>query len=151
MTTRSHNNFPDIPPPEAAPEAPPSIDLGGGNPNGAGPGVGTGGGNGKPGGSGRIGGGSKYGWYAAKVQTAIDDALRSNASTRSAVLSLQVRVWADAEGRITRATLVGTSGNPATDTAIKNQVLTGLQLPQAPPAGMPMPITLRITARKPAI
>ena len=32
---------------------------------------------------------------------------------------------------------------------IRNQVLTGLQLPQAPPADMPMPINLRITARKP--
>lgn len=139
------------PPPEAAPEAPPAIDLGGGNPNGAGPGLGTGGGNGRPGGTGRIGGGSKFGWYAAKVQTTIAEALRGNASTRSATLSLQVRIWADADGRITRAALVGSSGNPATDSAIKNQVLTGLQLPQAPPAGMPMPITLRITARKPAI
>ena len=139
------------PPPEAAPEAPPAIDLGGGNPNGAGPGVGTAGGNGRPGGTGRIGGGSKFGWYAAKVQTTIADALRGNASTRSASISLQVRIWADADGRITRATLVGSSGNPATDAAIKNQILTGLQLPQAPPAGMPMPINLRITARKPAL
>jgi outer membrane biosynthesis protein TonB len=141
----------DEPPPEAAPEAPPADDFGGGNPNGNGPPTGTAGGNGKPGGTGRIGGGSKYGWYAAKVQSTITDALRSNASTRSAVLSLQVRLWADADGRITRATLVGSSGNPATDAAIKNQVLTGLQLPQAPPAGLPMPITLRITARKPAL
>jgi hypothetical protein len=141
----------DEPPPEAAAEAPPAEDFGGGNPNGAGPGVGTGGGNGKAGGTGRIGGGSKYGYYAAKVQSTIAAALRSNASTKSASLSLQVRVWADADGRITRATLVGTSGNPATDAVLKNQVLTGLQLPQAPPAGMPMPITLRITARKPAI
>jgi len=141
----------DEPPPEAAPEAPPAIDLGGGNPGGAGPGVGPGGGTGRPGGTGRIGGGSKYGWYAAKIQSTIADALRSNSSTKSSSISLQVRVWANADGRITRATLVGTSGNPATDAALKNQVLTGLQLPQAPPAGMPMPITLRITARKPAI
>jgi TonB family protein len=64
-------------------------------------------------------------------------------------MSVQVKVWADANGRITRAQLVGTSGNPAVDQSIKGQVLTGLQLPQAPPADMPMPINLRITARKP--
>jgi protein TonB len=62
-------------------------------------------------------------------------------------MSLQVRVWPDSGGRITRAQLVGSSGNPAVDQAIKNQVLTGLQL-QAPPADMPVPIVLRLTARK---
>ena len=64
-------------------------------------------------------------------------------------MTLQVRVWPDANGRITRAQLVGSSGNSAVDQAIKNQVLSGLQLPQAPPADMPTPIVLRITARKP--
>ncbi|RZJ80508.1 MAG: TonB family protein, partial [Brevundimonas sp.] len=70
-------------------------------------------------------------------------------STRNATMSLQVRVWPDSGGRITRAQLVGSSGNPAVDQAIRGQVLTGLQLPQAPPADMPTPIVLRITARKP--
>jgi TonB family protein len=61
-----------------------------------------------------------------------------------------VKVWADSSGRITRAQLVGSSGNPAVDQAIRNSVLNGLQLPQGPPADMPMPINLRISARKPA-
>ena len=142
------------PPPEAAQEAPPSEDLSTGI-AGNGPDMGLSrggnGGNGKIGGTGKRGGGSRFGWYAAKVQTSIADALRRNSSTRNAILNLQVRVWADSNGRITRAQLVGTSGNPAVDGAIKNQILTGLQLPQAPPADMPMPITMRVTARKPAI
>ncbi len=141
------------PPVEAPANTPPSEDLGTNN-TGNGPSMGLtrNGGNGI-GNRNSIGGkkGSKYGWYAAKVQTTIADALRGNSNTRSAILSLQVRIWADTEGRITRASLVGTSGNPAIDTALKNQVLTGLQLPEAPPAGMPMPINLRITARKPTL
>lgn len=144
----------DEPPPEEAPpEAPPSEDLSTGI-AGNGPDMGLtrgGSGNGKIGGTGKQGGGSRFGWYAAKVQSTIADALRRNSSTRKAVLNLQVRIWADADGRITRAQLVGTSGDPAVDAALKNQILTGLQLPQAPPAGMPMPINLRITARKPAL
>ena len=92
---------------------------------------------------------SKFGWYAAKVQSSIREALSRNSATRSATLSLQVRVWADSNGRITRAQLVGSSGNPAVDQAIRNSVLNGLQLPQGPPADMPMPIHLRISARKP--
>ena len=141
------------PPPEAPPEAAPSEDLSTGI-AGNGPDMGLSrsgnGGNGKIGGSGK-GSGSKYGWYAAKIQSTIADALRQNSATKSATLSLQVRVWADANGRITRASLIGTSGSAAIDAAIKNQILTGLQLPQAPPPDMPMPITMRISARKPAI
>lgn len=138
----------DEPPPDApAPEAPPAgIDS---NTGGKGPAIagGTGGGN-RIGGSGRKGGGSKWGYYAAKVQTTVKSALAGNASTQKATFSLQVRIWADSSGNITKAVLVGSSGNPAVDQAIRNQVLVGLQLPEPPPAGMPMPITLRIAARK---
>ena len=142
------------PPDNSPPEAPPSEDLGTGI-AGNGPDMGLGsagsGGSGKIGGTGKRGGGSKFGWYAAKVQSSIADALRRNPATKSATMTLQIRVWPDANGRITRAQLVGTTGNPAVDQAIKDQVLTGLQLPEAPPADMPTPIVLRISARKPAI
>jgi TonB family protein len=135
-------------PDDSAPEPPSDLDLGPGSAGGTGPSIGGGGGNGRKG-VGRRSPSSKFGWYAAKVQSAIREALGRNSSTRSATMSVQVKVWADANGRITRAQLVGTSGNPAVDQSIKGQVLTGLQLPQAPPADMPMPINLRITARKP--
>lgn len=137
----------DEPPPDApAPEAPPSgIDS---NSSGKGPAIAGGGGAGnRIGGSGRKPS-SKWGFYAAKVQASIKDALGRNASTQKTTFSMQVRVWADSTGRITKAVLVGSSGNPAVDQAIRNQVLVGLQLPEPPPAGMPMPITLRISARK---
>ncbi|MES2659599.1 MAG: TonB C-terminal domain-containing protein [Verrucomicrobiota bacterium] len=135
-------------PDDSPPEPPAGPDLGPGSAGGTGPSIGGGGG----GNGNRIGGrrsASKYGWYAAKVQTSIREAMGRHPSTRSATISLQVRIWADSNGRITRAQLVGTSGNPAVDQSIRSQVLAGLQLPQAPPADMPMPINLRITGRKP--
>ena len=138
----------DEPPPDApAPEAPPAgVDS---NSSGKGPAiVGGGGGGNRIGGGGRKGGGSKWGYYAAKVQTTVKEALGRNSSTQKSTFSMQVRVWADSTGRITRAVLVGSSGSSAVDQAIKNQVLIGLQLPEPPPAGMPMPITLRISASK---
>ncbi len=142
----------DEPPPEDSPPETPSEDLSTGIAgNGPNMGLSSGNGNGKIGGTGRKGGGSKYGWYAAKVQSSIAEALRRHPSTRNAKMVLQVRVWPDSNGRITRAQLVGSSGNPAVDQAIKNQILTGLQLPQAPPADMPVPIVLRITASKAAL
>jgi outer membrane biosynthesis protein TonB len=109
---------------------------------------GLGGGGGSDGGTGGDGG-SQYGWFAGQVQEAIAQALRKNAKTHDASLHIKVRIWSDASGRITRALLGGSSGDPSVDDAIKNQVLTGLMLPEAPPTDMPMPIVLRVNAQRP--
>jgi outer membrane biosynthesis protein TonB len=137
------------PPPDDTPlDAPPEEIAS--NTTGAGPAAGGGRGNGNTIGGKRRKGGSQFGWYAAKVQSSVADALRRNSSTRTAAMSMQVRIWPDSTGRITRVQLVGTSGDPAVDDAIRNRILNGLQLPQAPPAGMPSPIILRINARHPS-
>lgn len=113
-------------------------------------GLGTKGGGGKFGGIGGKGGaGSKYGAYAGKVQRSIADRLRSHKKTRTAQMSIKVRIWADANGRVTRAALSGTTGDPQLDRALREEVLPGTQLPEAPPDGMPMPIVMRLTASRP--
>ncbi len=109
--------------------------------------AGAGGGNGT---GRRLGGsGSKFGYYAAQVQNSISAAMRRNGTTKSATLSIVARIWADDTGRVTRATLNGSTGDPAVDAALRNEVLTGLQLQGPPPTGMKMPINLRLTARAP--
>ena len=106
----------------------------------------------KPG-NGRFGGerrkGTKWAWYASQVQSRIQQALQQNRKTRSASLSVNVRVWPDATGRINRAQLASSTGDPSLDAAIRDEVLTGLQLDQPPPTDMPAPITLRLAARRP--
>ena len=92
--------------------------------------------------------GSRWGWYAAEVQTAIGAALRQNALSRNADFRIRVRIWSSPEGTIERAILTDSTGNPALDQALQNRVLSGLKLPEPPPAGMPMPIVLRLTARR---
>lgn len=147
---------PDEPPPKA--EEPPQAPIGTGIVgNGPGDGFGlgygsgmSGGGNGMIGGSGTGGRrGSRWGWYAGQVQNAIADALRRDRRTRSASLSVHAKIWADSSGRITRAQLASSTGDSALDGAIRNEILTGVQLQEAPPQDMPMPINLRLTARKP--
>jgi protein TonB len=111
---------------------------------------------GRPGGNGLLNGGgggsgSRFGWYAAQVQSRIEQALRDNSHTRGASIpGLRVRIWADNTGRVTRAQLIGSTGNAAIDSAITNEVLTGLQLQEPPPADMAMPIVLRVTAHRPS-
>ena len=137
-------------PPEPAPnDSPPPI---GTNNVGNGPADGFGLGKATPGsgnGSGRkVGGtGSKFGYYAGQVQSTISAAIRRHGKTKSATMSVTAKIWADETGRITRATLGGSSGDPTVDAALRNEVLTGLQLQSPPPAGMKMPINLRLTAR----
>lgn len=142
----------DKPEPKPADEPPPDL---GTNVKGDGPADGFGL-SGRPGG-GRIGGTgngggqrSKWGWYAGQVQSRVADGLRQNRKTRAArIAGLQVRVWPDSTGRIARAQLAGSTGDPAVDAAIRSEVLTGLQLEEAPPPGMPTPIVLRLSARRP--
>ena len=142
------------PEPDPTPEPAPAMATGvqgNGPPDGFG--LSNRGGSGLPGGSG-FGGrgnraGSKYGWYAGKVQTSVAEALRNNKTTRTARMSIQVKIWSDTLGRVTKAQLVESSGSPEVDRALREQVLVGLQLPEAPPSDMPMPINLRISARAP--
>ena len=92
---------------------------------------------------------TKWGWYASQVQARVSEALRGNARTRAASGRVEVRIWADTTGRITRAKLIGTTGDSAIDRAIEGEALTGLRLSEPPPDGMPMPIVMRVTARRP--
>lgn len=137
------------PEPQAAPEpAPMGTNIEGNGPDAFG--LAKGGGSGMVGGSGtgKGGKGSKFGGYASQVQGSVVQALRNHRKTKSASLNVTARIWLDSSGRVTRSTLSGSSGNPATDTALRNEILTGLQM-QPPPEGMPMPIVMRLKATRP--
>ncbi|MBS0659371.1 MAG: hypothetical protein JSR82_14110 [Verrucomicrobia bacterium] len=136
------------PKPEEAPKEAPAAST---NIKGSGTdGFGLRGGAPSLGGEARRGGNSRWGWYAGQVQGRIASALRSHPRTRQGRFeNLTVRIWADATGRITRASLGGSTGDAGLDAALRNEVLAGLQLAEAPPTGMPMPIVLRVNARRP--
>lgn len=93
--------------------------------------------------------GSKFGYYAGQVQSTISAAIKRHSKTKSSTMTITARIWADETGRVTRATLNGSSGDPAVDAALRDEVLTGLQLQSPPPEGMKMPINLKLTARAP--
>jgi periplasmic protein TonB len=99
------------------------------------------------GGSGKSG--SRFGWYANEVDQQLADALRQNPRTRDASFSVKARIWSDLAGRIIRAKLSGSSGDTFIDKVIRDEVLMGFQLRDPPPEGMPMPIVMRLSARRP--
>ena len=134
-------------PKPVAPAAPLGTGLKGDGPALSGLG-GSGEGGGVFGGTGSGGGGSKWGWYAGQVQSRVADAMRRNKATMNASIKIQVRLWPDSTGRVVRAKIDGSTGDRNVDSALQNEILTGLQL-EAPPQGMPMPIVMRLTALRP--
>ena len=129
---------PDRPPGPPGPPAGPATDDGIGGNGGGGGGDGDGG-----------GGGSKYGYYANEVVQKITSAVHENSKTRDATAHVKVRLWVDNTGRVTRAKLADSSDDPTVDTALQNEVLTGMTMPEAPPADMPMPIVLLLSEVRP--
>jgi len=100
-------------------------------------------------GTGKGGKGSKYASYGGKVQSQVLQALRNNKKTRAASLDMKVRIWVDATGKVTKVNLSGSSGDASTDRALKEEILAALQFDTPPPEGMPMPIVMRLSAKRP--
>ena len=92
---------------------------------------------------------SQFGWYANQVIKSFSEALSKNPRTQNASFNIKARIWADAGGRVTKARLAESTGDTALDEAIRNEVLTGFQLKEPPPDNMPMPIVMRLAARRP--
>ncbi|MCX8493957.1 MAG: TonB family protein, partial [Chthoniobacterales bacterium] len=138
----------DEKPPDKAPEpAPISTSIQGNDASGLASGGNGMGGSGFGGGGG--GHGSKFGYYAGQVKSRILDVLRANKKTRSAVMDVQVRVWLDESGHVSKVSLSKSTGNPGLDEALKSEVLTEISMSEPPPRGMPMPIVMHFSAKRP--
>lgn len=119
-----------------------------GNPGGkgllSGGGLGDGTGAGLGGGG---GGGSRYGWYYARVAADLEEAFRRHKRMSSASARVELRIWTDPTGRVSRVELIRSTGDPELDAAIRSVV--GLKLREPPPQDIPMPMIARLTARRP--
>ena len=91
-------------------------------------------------------GGSVYAWYSGLIQNEIRDCLADDKEVRNG--SIRVRMWLRADGTIDQVSLVDSTGDRARDKAIETRVLERCRrFSQAPPAGTPQPITVRLVFR----
>jgi len=122
-----------------------------GNPGGRGllSGGGLGDGSGDAAGDGLGGGGPgvRFGRYYAKVATELEDAFRRAKHLSMLSARLELRIWIDSDGRITRIAPVREDVDPKIRDAL--QSVLGLRITEAPPADIPMPMVARLTARRP--
>ena len=93
------------------------------------------------------GSGSAYAWYAGLLKNEISEQLGNAKQARNGQYSMTVRVWVRRDGTIERVSISQSSGNPERDRAIEAALSRMTRLPQAPPADMPQPISLRIESR----
>jgi TonB family protein len=164
-TTRVELKATDIPPPDA-PRPSPAEPGGGrlslaaegegpgdafnleGRPGGksllSGGGLGEGTGDGVGGGDGTA---ARFGWYYVLIKDVIEDAFRKQKLISGASVRVELRVWADPSGRISRVQLIRSTGDPRLDDAIQSVV--GLRLREPLPRDIPMPMVARLTARRP--
>src|SRR5262249_36721831 len=111
-----------------------SLLSGGGLGDGTGDGIGS-------------GGASRYAWYYAKIASELEQAFRKSKRLSTADARVELRIWADASGRISQVQLVRSTGDAELDEAIRSVV--GLRLREPPPADIPMPMLARFIARRP--
>jgi periplasmic protein TonB len=113
-----------------------SIDLGPGN--GGQDGLAIGGG-----GSDR----ARFGAFAAAIESQLKEHLHKNETLRKSGYRVVMRLWINPDGWIERYELVGSAGDPEVDRSLRTALAAMPRLEQRPPAQMPQPVTLRVTAR----
>ncbi|MBY0544941.1 MAG: TonB C-terminal domain-containing protein [Gammaproteobacteria bacterium] len=88
-----------------------------------------------------------YAWYTDQIKTSIEEALAAQKELVKVQYRVSVHIWLTRDGRVERAELKGSSGDPATDKLIR-KALAGLSaISEALPEDMPQPVKLRITSK----
>jgi periplasmic protein TonB len=106
--------------------------------------------SGEPGGLSIGGGGgdrARFGWFASAIETQLKEHLNKNEKLRVSGYRITMRLWVNRDGWIERYELIGSAGNPELDRSLLEALQGMPRLEKRPPAEMPQPVTLRITAR----
>lgn len=96
------------------------------------------------------GGGNKlvFDAYGRTASRALNDFLNRDPEVKKrGDFRIELNVWVDADGRLKRSQLVGSTGNAQTDEALRGALERFPGLRGAPPENMPQPIRLQITNR----
>jgi periplasmic protein TonB len=91
--------------------------------------------------------GNRYAFYSNLMQKFLQDELARNKTLVGKEYRISLNLWFDNSGKIAKFSLTQTSGNPETDTLIRNALGELPPLKTPPPDSMPQPVRLRVTSR----
>lgn len=102
---------------------------------------------GRPGGQDITGeGGAAFAWYGGVMKDAILHQLDDVPALRSLSYIAEVSLWISGDGTIQRVAIAKSSGDPKIDRLIESSV-SQLRIPHAPPADMPLPVTIKLSTQ----
>jgi protein TonB len=141
-------NLPDPPPmPDAPSDQPPAGDLLGLDSDGVAGGDGFGLAARRGGRDLLASGGDRFGWYAGMLKQDLLSLLGEERDFRLRAYSVNVRLWLDAHGGVTRVDLASSTGDRDLDKRLRERLSGMERVAQAPPDDLPQPIQLRIVSR----
>jgi periplasmic protein TonB len=88
-------------------------------------------------------GGNAFAWYSTLVQGEVRDCLADDKSVRG---SIRLRMWVREDGSIDHVLITESTGDHGRDKAIETKLQGCRRFSQAPPAGTPQPINLRLVS-----
>ncbi len=91
--------------------------------------------------------GGRWTSYASELNSRFKALFDGDSQLAGRDLDMTIELWIGPEGRIARAQLVGSSGDPAVDTRLRNKVLAQFTLPP-PSKDMPMPVKVRVAGKR---
>lgn len=89
---------------------------------------------------------SAFTWYSRVLSDEIKELLTADKRTRSASYTATIGVWLRQDGTVERTSIVKSSGNEATDQAIKSVLSRFQRSAQAPPPNWPNPANVTIVS-----
>jgi TonB family protein len=92
----------------------------------------------------------RYGDFLGAAQAGVLDVLCRNPETRPGRYRITIKFWVDPAGAVLKTALLASTGDAAHDDAIVD-ALSHMRVGEAPPADMPQPITMVISARPPDV
>jgi periplasmic protein TonB len=92
-------------------------------------------------------GGDRYAWYAGQLKEDLISFLSEHRDIRSRAYSVNVRLWLDGQGAVTRVDLAGSTGDKDLDKQLRDLLASIDRVGEAPPNDMPQPVKIRIVSR----
>ncbi|WP_029146920.1 TonB C-terminal domain-containing protein [Methylophilus sp. 5] len=93
-------------------------------------------------------GGVKFRWYAGLVKSQIERAIERDKKLTQGQYKIVVSVWLKPNGQFERLSVEQSDTTPEIEQGIREALNDLPAMQEAPPESMPMPIRLRITAKK---
>jgi protein TonB len=92
-------------------------------------------------------GGDRFAWYAGMLKDDLLSFLAEHRDIRSRAYSVNVRLWLDGEGAVTRVALTSSTGDRDLDRELETLLGNMERVAEAPPSGLPQPVQIRIVSR----